>query len=648
MTDSRAVTTLTIPLSAATRRAPDLQRRENRPAAVIGVTGLVVLVVLVQNSGGVPIQLFGSDLVLVLGGFLVTRRLLVGFRSGSRWTRMWAREQFRVRSPPLLFVLAAVPVLAVLWGRSGQADQAALDAVAGLLAVGNLWELVQAGVLGPFPGIDVPPDWYLDRPALVDPLGMLGLLGLLVQLTLGWAVVVAVLRVLTRRQVPMAVVIMSLAALACVVAALPADAVGVLAPVWQIVRPHTWLAGAAAAAVAYAGHDHRRATTTAARSGAAAAATVSAAVGVALVAAAVVLAAGGVTVPGLPRPEWSVLVALGAAVLLLAADAPSATGLHELLGRGPLAELGRSAYPLLVLHLPVSFALQLVFPAVRPLALLVVGGGISWMLGLLLHDGIGHRLLGRSGMIRSTVAAGGAVAAVAVAVAVVSSSGAALGDLANPGARPTVLVLGGSGASDIAAALRDHGTRRFAVTDGSVPGCGLLPAAAPASSGAVVAWRARWPERTAADCDPPGRVEAATPVAAAVIVELGDDLVPARAGDPCSAAFRSDYRTALEAAVPTWTARAGSGPVLLATARPGAGTAGAARGRCVDALLDEVVAREKQVVPLDVGEFVCPAGTCRAQTVDGAELREDDLHLTRAGLIELAGWLESSVTEHVR
>ena len=61
------------------------------------------------------------------------------------------------------------------------------------------------------------------------------------------------------------------------------------------------------------------------------------------------------------------------------------------LGRGFPVELGRVAYPLLTVHLFVYWLVQTAVPQARPFALLVVGGALTWLLALLVQDGLIRR-----------------------------------------------------------------------------------------------------------------------------------------------------------------------------------------------------------------------------------------------------------------
>lgn len=602
--------------------------------ALRGIAGIAVLLVMLQSTGGFTVELLGPDVLLAVAGFAVTHGVLVGV--GLRWAalRRWYHEQVLLRSPLLLVVLAAVLAIAALVGQGVLVAREIVNVFAGL------WPPVWSG-LGP-------PVGPLGR---VDPLGPLWLIGLLVLFALTWPVVlVAIRKVLPPTDGIAALTVLAPALLSCAAAFWLVGRMRWVAgadlaelALGAHVRLAEWLIGcAAAAAVVGMGAARSAAPSTQPRL-----------IEVLLRSAWFAGTLAGLGAAGLIamsafatwRPEYwlgaggPACAAGAAAAVLLAAHLPVADRPAGALGRGFPLELGRMAYPLLVLHSAVFWALQLAFPGARPFALLVVGGALAWLCGLLLHDGVVRRWQARGA---AMTGGSGAV----VLTTLIAGTAIALTAFAAPPARgPAVLVLGGSTAGELAAAL-DGAGGPYTVVDGSRPTCGLL-ATVPASGSparttalaqvpAAVAVCGDWPQSW------PTLVEMVQP--AAVVVELGADAAPrARPTDPgpCDPAFRAGYRSLVQRAVGIWTAGAPARPVLLATVRDD-GTDSSAR--CLNALVAESAGSYRQVAQLDVNRQLCPDGTCRTHTLDGRPLFRPDGRLSPAGLDELGAWLDSTVT----
>lgn len=583
--------------------------------AVVAVAGFGVVLVMMQSSGGFRAELLGPDVLLAVAGFLTTRTLLLGALSTGRMPLgAWYRRQFLRRAPLLVLTVGAMVALSAVSSPPEQAAPAGADAVAGVLSLGNWWDLGGDGVTA-------------DGPSRIDPLGLLWLIGLLVQLALVWPLLLAPLRRLVRaddaRRVLVALVpvLIAVAFTAWLVgpsraaagAGLPELALG------THVRATEWLAGAAAAATAVGLRDRLPA-------GPAWPATALAAVGLA------VLAGTGVAAT-LDPEQWLRLggpggAAAGAAVLLLSIQLAGDGPLARALGRGLPAELGRAAYPLLVLHLPVYRIIETGVPAVRPAALLLVGGALTWLIGLVLYDGLLGRLAARRPV--------GAVVLVVVTAAAVVAGGTALHRTPpvapDTTAGPRVLVLGGSVAQDMAAALTGS---QYAVTEDTRPGCGLLPGAPALATPARLSAQAQLPGPPVAPCGGWQRrwrdlVTAERP--AAVLLDLSGDAGPGR--NPCDAAFRARYRPLLAEAATILSAGSDGGPVLVADARQGAGEG---PGRCLQALIAEAVAARGALVPLDIDALLCPDAIC-------PPLRDDTAHLTGSAIDRLRPRLAEAVT----
>uniref|UniRef100_UPI001BDD85A5 hypothetical protein n=1 Tax=Pseudonocardia lacus TaxID=2835865 RepID=UPI001BDD85A5 len=451
------------------------------PRPVLALGGLAVLLVMLQGSGGFTVELLGVDLLLAVAGFRVTHALLEAAVTGGRAPlRAWYGDQLGHRVALLVIVLGAVLLVAAA-GRPEPAAQAGLDALTGLPGGGNWW--LHAERTGLLEAHGLPRDWYADRPGAVDPLGLLWLVGLLVQLGLVWPLVLVPLRrllgVRTRRAAltRLLPVLLALAYLAWLVG--PLRTAGG-APVAELalgthVRAAEFLLGAVAAVVVVGLHGRRIP------------AWVAPALAVAGVAGLVAMAVLASWYP----IEWLRTggpggAAAAGALLLLAAQLPAGGPVAGALGRGLPLELGRAAYPLLLLHLPAFWLIQQGVPTVRPAALLLTGAALAWLVGLLLQDGLLRRR-------RTRWTAWVSVPLVALAALAVGAGGAGLflrgTDLPPPvpglpglvdgvGDRPVVLVLGGSTGGDLAAALAAAGSD-YAVRDATRPGCGLLPSAVP-------------------------------------------------------------------------------------------------------------------------------------------------------------------------
>ena len=166
------------------------------------------------------------------------------------------------------------------------------------------------------------------------------------------------------------------------------------------------------------------------------------------------------------------------------------------------------------------------------------------------------------------------------------------------------LVLGASPAAELRSAI-EHDGGRYAIVDGSHPGCGLLPRTV--ENGAVAVARttasAQAPDVTV-DCGAwtswwPTLVGGANPDM--IVVDVTADAAPQ--GDvpsPCDVEFRDSYRALFARAVQTWTQDAPNRRVLLAVMpSDGAGSLEGPR-RCLNGLLTEFVRNYGSVQPLDI------------------------------------------------
>ncbi|MGE3284777.1 MAG: acyltransferase family protein [Pseudonocardia sp.] len=571
-------------------------REPSKPAVAIG--GLAVLLVILQSTGAIPAQLLGPDVLLAAAGFLTTTTLLAtAGPDGRLGLAGWYRHQFRWHAPLLVATALLVVAVVAVADTPRRAAAAGAAALAWASGTGNWWALALASpqwepLLRRVPGAT---DWFVEQQARVDPLGVAWLVGLLVQLVVVWPLVLAPLRRATgahrvpSRLVAALLVLFALAVAGGALRALAGADTTELA-FGTHVRFAEWVAGAAAAAWA-AQHPPDRA---AHRTGAVL-------TGVALA----LLVAGSVAATLRPE-DWILLggpvyAAVATALLLVAVHADPGRGLARVLSRGLPLELGRAAYPLLLLHLPLFWLVQLLVPGARPFALLVVGGALAWLAGLVAQDGVVRRLAERRAVLPVAVAllAGGLVVGAATAARPARTPA---------GSGPVVLVLGGSRASDVAVTLAATGG--FTVLDAARPGCGIL-APAPTRLPIPTGTRGQLPYAPASACP-----AAAVAAADAVVVDLAAD-ARARVGAPdtCDPAFRDPYRSSLAAATAAWTAGDPARPVLVVDGLPGT------RGRCLDGLLAEAVADRSALVPLLVSPLLCPPD---ATVCDGTVTRLDE------------------------
>jgi peptidoglycan/LPS O-acetylase OafA/YrhL len=563
-------------------------------AASTGFLGLAVLVIMLQGSGGFGVELLGPNLLLTVSGFVVTRALLDSAApTGRIGVLTWYREQLTLNAPLLVLAPLAVFATAVFLGPYVHGGATVADLLTALVPTPEHWRELAARA---------------ELTGHIDPLGPLWLIGLLIQFSLVWPALLAGLyRVLDAGAGFRMVLVLTPALLTVTVAA------WLVGPLRQLagadlselamgghVRVVEWLVGATAAAASVGlAQVHRRTTRWEAPA--------LAAVGSAVLVAMAVLATRW-------PAEWlsaggAGAAAFGAAVLLLAVHVPADGPLARALGRGLPFELGRMAYPLLVLHAPIFWMVQLAVPSARPVALLAVGGGLTWMVGLVLHDGLVRRLRRMQLAWPRTVwpALGAVTATLAVAAIITGDQVAnAAQDPRRPAGTPVALVLGGSYAGNIASLLDQPGGR-YPVFDGSRAGCGLLPEPNPYEA-------AKYPTRTTAQAQAPGSVSQCadwqqrwaslmTAIGpAAVVLDLSADAAPRgpEATPPaCTPAFRAQYRELFAAAVAT----VGDGQqrsILLVTNHRSILGADDGTRRCFNALLVEFAASYRSVAPLSM------------------------------------------------
>jgi peptidoglycan/LPS O-acetylase OafA/YrhL len=587
-----------------------------------GFLGLAVLVVMMQSSGGFSIELLGPDLLIVGVGFAVTRSILA---TEGRNLRAWYERQIRLYAPLLAGVLALVLAAIAVIGPYAPSALTTADALGTIGSSFTWWGLAPR-----------PPSF--DQ---IDPLGAVWLIGLLAQYCLVWPAVLAGLcRALAHRRQPwlrraigpgLAVGAAVAAAVGPLLAASGAGAAELT--LGAHVRLSEWLLGAAAAALALGlSRTGKRLSST---------------FPVALLGAGAAVLVAMAAVATLWPDHWLRAAgpsgaALGAALILIALEVAPEAWFAQTLSSGLPMEIGRMAYPLLLLHLPVFWAVQLVIPAARPFALLVVGGALSWLLGLLLQDGIVRRWQARPRQL------GFGVLIVVALLGVVTASADGLRSAAIGVGRPkpVVLVVGGSFAGGIASAMNGPASP-FTVVDASRPGCGLLPAAAAVTTARTTA-QAQAPAGVAECGDGAqqwrARIAAVDPDV--IVADFSNDAAHGVPG-PCDPAFRTTYRTLFGSALNAWTDGDPERPILLATV-PHTDQAVDLARRCENAMVVELIGAHRAVWSLDLDGLLCPEDACRTTTKAGQPLYDSYGGLTPDGVDDIGPWILDAVSARLR
>jgi peptidoglycan/LPS O-acetylase OafA/YrhL len=594
--------------------------------------------ILLYDTRIFPPGVLGPELFLVIAGFLVTSLLL----GDAVWTGRigvvgFCRRRLKYAVISLTITVALTTALVYLVGGLQDARRSSSDAVAGLLQLANWHQLRSDGV--PWRQLA----W--DQSGRINPLGHLWLVSLLEQLYLVWPLFVALLWRVCRRSLA-AVTVLVWAAFGAAAAVAPVMYDGTNGDrLYLGTDSHAaaFLAGAAAACAvrlldargAFGDRERRRRR---GRAGTAAAfATVLSAGTLAVLVAASVLAAR--------RPEsWlyrgGLAAIAGSAALLAAALCYEQGLLFRVFSWGPLAEFGRVSYLIYLIHLPIYWLLKTTKPEIAAYGLVAVGGGLTWLVAMIMHYGVAERLRLRpwpTALALPVVATCGIVASGAYYLP------AAIEKRMNPGGRPVVLTLGDSFAGDVATALADHGSDRFGVVDGDIPGCGVMSAEQVRSMSGDV-----WPVTEGCrDWERSWRTSIRGSKPQIIVVHLGTDAGQQRLGgrwlSPCDRAYRQRYTAQLERAARVWVEEAPTARVLLMNERMVTATTDQAAARCYNAILRRFAVADPRVTLLDLEGFLCPDRTCRQETPDGEPLYSGRIHLSRPAMGYVAGWLEQAM-----
>jgi peptidoglycan/LPS O-acetylase OafA/YrhL len=622
VTESRA------PSGPAAPPAPTPEPPRLHFPAVDGLRGLAILSVLLYHTSWFDNGLFGVDVFMVLSGFLIT---LLLFREADRSGRIaigaFYRRRFKRLMPGLSITLLAVLVLALAFGGLGQAKDVGRKAIAALLQVAN-WQQIANN------------DAYWEGFGHINPLAHMWSLSITEQFYLAWPVVFVLLYLAGRRSAT-AVTVLLLVGLAGTAAIAPLMFDGTNADRLYLgtdTRTVDFLAGAVAAGLVFV--LHRRAAGRKHANG-------NAGMVVATVAGVISLL-GLIVISVLTasyREPWLyqggiAAVAVVTSVLIIAlsrADGP----LVKVFSFGPLAEIGRISYTMYLLHLPIYWVMQEQLPTISPYALFLVGGGVTWLASMVMHYAITERIRLRPWRaVRATP--------VAIVTAVANGGGGLylpdpVAYRMNPGDRPVLLVLGDSLAGDFAQALALDATDEYAAIDGSIDGCGVMPATAMRPRSGVV-----WP--MAEKCKIRERLWGESLHAAdytAVVVHLGwdaaDQQIDGRWITPCDADYRTRYAKELTRMAEFVKRELPDVPLLVLNERLGTEGAPDKSVRCYNEVVGAFAATGA-VRLVDFNALVCPkTGPCAKTDPRGRELFADGVHFTDAGRTFIAPLLEKSI-----
>ncbi|MFD6969822.1 acyltransferase family protein [Streptomyces sp. NPDC059949] len=626
----------TAPLPATARRF----------AAVDGLRGIAIISILLYHTSWFANGLFGVDAFFVLSGFLVTLLLVreVEHSGRIRLFRFYKRR-FKRLIPGLLVVLTAVVALTYLLGTLREAKTVSQQAVTSLFQYANWAQLANGSA-------------YWEGNGTIDPLAAMWSLSVTEQFYVVWPLVLAALFFVCRRRIA-AVTVFVVLLFAASAAVAPLLFTGTNTDALYLSthsRAVAFMAGAAAACIVHLVHrraaqrDHapeRAGTSGAAAPSGGARTTLLTATGILALVAVIVLS---ILVDSYHKP-WLYqggLAVVAALIALLASVLCTDRGpLVKLLSGKIITEIGQLSYSIYLLHLPIYWLLQKGQPDIKPWALLIVGGGLTWFLSLLLHYVVTERLRLRDWQPLR------AVPVLAVTCLAVTAGAYYLPAVTEQGMRPDgkplVVTAGDSLANDLATTLSGHG-KGFAVVDGGVAGCGLMGADRVKDRQNLVVENSdecRRSVETWADLLREHQPQS-------VVVHVGwDATLQDIEGDgvwmsPCDAGFRSRYTERLKAAVDQWREAGPEVSILLMNERTGTGATTPEWARCFNAVVGQYVARANlpQLKLVDFAGYLCPdGGPCRAKTPRGKRMypKGDDVHLTSDGMAYVAPWLEGEL-----
>ena len=599
--------------------------------AVDGLRGLAILSVLLYHTSWFGNGLFGVDVFMVLSGFLIT---LLLFREMDRTGRVailaFYRRRFKRLMPGLSITLIVVLLLALAFGGLQQAQEIGAKAIASLLQVAN-WQQIANN------------DAYWQGFGQISPLAHMWSLSITEQFYLAWPLVFVSLYFVCRRS-PLAVTVLLVVALAGTAAIAPLMYNGANADRLYLgtdTRTVDFVAGAVAAGIVFVMHRASARRRHAAGRAGMIVATVLGMITLAGLIAISVLTTGY-------RESWLyrggiAAVAVVTAILITTlsrADGP----LVKIFSFGPLAEIGRISYTMYLLHLPIYWVMQEQLPTIAPYALFLLGGGLTWLTAMVMHYAITERIRLRPW--RALRATPVAIATAGVVIAGGYFLPSAVQYRMNPGGRPVLLLLGDSLSADFAQALALDAGDKYAVVDGSIAGCGILPSTAMRPRSGVV-WQ------MADKCKIRDRLWGESVHAAkyrAVVAHFGwdaaDQLIDGKWITPCDAGYRTLYLAELAKTAAYVAAQAPGVPFLLMNERTGTEGAPDKSVRCYDAILNTFAATAAGVRLVDFKSLICPTdGQCVKTDAKGRELFTDGVHFTKEGRAFVGPGLETKISQ---
>ncbi|MFE4198060.1 acyltransferase family protein [Paenarthrobacter sp. NPDC056912] len=616
--------------------------------AIDGLRAVAVLSILIYHSNIYSNGIFGVDLFMAISGFLITHNLLAEFRRHGRISfRAFYRKRIKRLAPLLLITLCAAGIMVQLFGLASDARRFLEQSTATLLLVTN-WEQI------------VRKEAYWDSFNGPGPLSHLWSLAVTEQFYLIWPpLLVVILFVLSRAgKQPSAVLIGVLLASA---------SMGLVSAVWSLIafdgdnvdrvylgtdtHATALICGTLAAVLLHVKDSQERRSNWSAYC-------LNTGLGALFLGILVGMSVGATDY----QSEWLysggfIAAAIMGTGFILTLTRPSF--LTELFSFPVLTSLGKASYALFLVHMPIYWLVIQLQPTISDGQVLAVGGGISLILGLVLHHAVGEPLRRKPWRASLRTRFGGGnrrkdspfrsvrVSLFLIFIGVAMGLGTVVAaswptNIPATEARTRVLTLGDSLGRDFALAMNK--VPGAEVTDGSLGGCGI---ASPeltrtdlmgemAVPNGCLPWQQRWAES----------IQAANPNV--ILIDLAWDGTEYRSNgewtDLCAPNSGSRYREALAEAGNILTTFAPTATVYWTNSRVDTPVNTAAQARCHNEFIAEVVRAKPHFRLLDLNGQFCPDGRCRQRTVDGNQpMYLDGVHFTKAGVMELSGWLAEQV-----
>ena len=633
--------------------------------ALDGLRGLAIVGVLLFHADHLTGGYLGVDLFFVLSGFLITSLLLAEWQANGRISLagFWARRARRLL-PALAGVLAGVALYAAVWAEASELGRIRSDALATLGYIAN-WRAIFTG------------NGYWDVFAAPSPLEHTWSLAIEEQFYLVWPL--AVLAVLwARRGSPRAVLTVSLL-------------LGVASTAWMMTM---YTPGGDPERV-YLGTDTRGA---AILFGAALAAAYARWGPPSRKLARGALEIAGIVGGGVLAWAWFGLdgrgdtlyrggflaCAVAAAGVIAVAASPHPGPVGRVLSFAPLRGLGAISYGLYLWHWPVYVVLTPERTGIEGWTLTAVRIGVSVAIAVVSYFLL-ELPIRRGGLatVRLRVLAPAGASLVVAAVIVTTAGGttvptapAAFSDADTSAAPPTapqslsrsgfsapsdfsvdwaalaaaswivpatppapkrVLVVGDSVAASLGVAMEAHAVELGILAwNRSVVDCSL------AAGGTTVRVRDGNYHENKHHCGELWVSNVARFQPDIVFLLLGaPGFTEIRLGEgwvrPCAPEYDAWYHDRLTEAVATLGS--GGARVVIGTAPvPAAFGPVVELTECLNSVHHQVAAEDASATVVDLGEYVCPRGTCQ-ESIDGAELRPDGLHFEGEGALIVSRWL---------